>query len=113
MRFDRSSLHADLLTFPTDRGDDVAVPPLTFSTVLDGIPGIERSQIVQSTPATLRVRLRLFPGVDRDATDQAVRSDLERLLAEHGLGNVSVELGDEPPEQSVGGKYRATIPLSR
>ncbi|MCL5265561.1 MAG: AMP-binding protein [Chloroflexi bacterium] len=102
---------ADILTFPTERGEQVSIPPLAFE--VNHIQGIELFQIVQTTPTSLRVRLRLAPGADPDRVWQAVHTEIRRLLGEHKLGHVTLERAEEPPEQSPpGGKYREVIPLS-
>ena len=106
---------ADVLTFPADPGGrdagQVAVPPLAFGTLVDRTPGIELFQVAQTAPATLRVRLRPAAGAAPESVWRAVRAEITRLLAEHGLGHVEVERAKEPPEQSPGGKYRTIIPL--
>jgi phenylacetate-CoA ligase len=94
----------DVLTFPAADGTRIAVAPLTFATLADRMPGIDRIQLVQSAPATLRVRLRPASGAESDHVWQAVRVGLTRLLAEQGLDNVTLELAEEPPQQSSGGK---------
>jgi phenylacetate-coenzyme A ligase PaaK-like adenylate-forming protein len=101
---------ADLLTFPTESDESVAIPSLALE--LDHVPGIELAQIVQSRPTTLRVRLRAAGGADPEVVWQAVLGDLRGLLAAHGLGHVAIERGEEPPQPSVGGKYRQVIPLA-
>ena len=57
---------ADLLTFQTDRGERITVPPLPFGTSICHIPGIEQFQLIQTTPTNLRVRLHLADGADPD-----------------------------------------------
>lgn len=101
---------ADVLTFPTERGEPVAIAPLAFGTLVDRTPGVELFQIVQTAPTSLRVRLRVAPGTDPDRVWQAVHAGIARLLAEHRLDQVTVERAEEPPEQSPGGKYREVIP---
>ena len=101
---------ADVLTFPSARGEPVVIPPLALE--LDQVPGIEVVQIVQSAPTTLRVRLRPTAGADANRVWQAVVSDLSALLAAHGLGHVTIERDEEPPRASAGGKYRQFIPLA-
>lgn len=101
---------ADMLTFSKPDGRQVAIPPLTLE--VDNVPGVELSQVVQTTPTNLRVRLLLVAGTDADRVWQTVQGEITRLLAEHGLEQVTVERAGEPPEQSRGGKYRTVIPLS-
>ena len=100
---------ADVLTFPTERGERVSIPPLAFE--LDHVPGIELFQIVQRTPTSLRVRFQSSAGVDPDRVWQAAHTEIARLLAAHQLNWVTIERAQEPPEQSRGGKYRTVIPL--
>lgn len=102
---------ADMLTFSTAEGERVALTPLAFATLIDRVPGVDRFQIVQTAPASLRVRLRIAHGADSEGVGQVVRTEITRLLAEHGLANVDVAHAKEPPEQSSGGKYREVIPL--
>ena len=95
--------------------DRVAVPPLAFGTLLDRTPGIELFQVVQTAPATLRVRLKTAgpAGADTERVWRSVIDGIAGLLASHGLGHVAVERAGEPPEQSPGGKYRTVVPLDR
>ena len=117
---------ADVLVFPAavsggrDTGRDagqspgpIIVPPLAFGTLLDRTPGIELFQVVQTAPATLRVRLRTAgpAGADPERVWRSVLDGIAGLLASHGLHHVAVERADEPPERSPGGKYRTVVPL--
>lgn len=102
---------ADMLTFSTERGEQVSIPALMFEIV--DAPGIELFQIVQTTPTSLRVRLRMATGADPDRVWQAVLAEITRVLTERKLDHVIVERGEEPPEQTPGGKFRAVIPLNR
>ena len=87
----------------------MTIPPLAFD--LDEVPGVALFQIVQSAPGTLRIRLRLTAHANVESAWDAAEGRLARLLRDHGLDDVRVERGTEPPEQSPGGKYRAIIPL--
>jgi phenylacetate-coenzyme A ligase PaaK-like adenylate-forming protein len=102
---------ADLLTFPTDRGD-VSISPMSFGTAL-AVPGMGQFQLVQTAPATLRVRLRPAHGADVERVWQNARDTVVHLLTEHKAGNVTLERAEEPPQRSPGGKYRRIIPLTR
>lgn len=102
----------DVLTFPADHGE-VTIAPLAFSTLFDRTPGIEMFQIVQTSPTSLQVRLRLVPDTEPASVWQAVRAALTNLLYEHGVGHVTVEHADVQPESSPGGKYRTVIPLEQ
>lgn len=102
---------ADVLTFSAN-GERITIVPLVFGTLLDRIPGIERFQIVQTTPTGLRVRLRPAAGTDEGRLWQEVSIELARLLAAHKLDDVTLERAEQGPEQSAGGKYREIIPLT-
>ncbi|WP_336211665.1 hypothetical protein [Nonomuraea sp. LPB2021202275-12-8] len=104
---------ADLLTFPTGDGEQVSISPMLFGTVLDRAPGVEQFQILQTTPTTLRVRLRSGDGTDIDRVWQSVRDKITHLLAEHRAGDITLERAAEPPQRSAGGKYRRIIPLAK
>jgi phenylacetate-CoA ligase len=103
---------ADVMSFPGRHGGKLAIPPLAFSLLLDGISGIEMFQIVQSEPERLRVRFVSEPGVDSDQVWQKIEEGIARLLSRHCIANVSIERGAEPPEKTEGGKYRRLIPYS-
>lgn len=103
---------ADMLVLSTNQGERITMPPLLFGTSIYDIPGIEQFQIVQTAPATLRVRLKPGAGADPDRIWQAVQTRLMRLLTEHKLDHVKVERAEEVPERSSGGKYREIIPLN-
>lgn len=102
---------ADVLTFPTEHGERITMPPLLFGTALYHISGIEQFQLVQTAPTTLRLRLRPADGAEQERMWQAVHAEITRLLTAHQLGNVTVERAEELPEQTPGGKYREVIPL--
>ncbi|MFD1536253.1 phenylacetate--CoA ligase family protein [Nonomuraea guangzhouensis] len=104
---------ADMLTFPTGRGENISISPMAFGTLLDRAPGIEQFQIVQTEPTTLRVRLRPEDGADAERVWQAVRGEITHLLTEHKVGDVTLERAEEPPQQAPGGKYRRIIPLAK
>ena len=100
---------ADLLSFTTEDGKQVSIPPLAFE--IDHISGVLLYQVVQTAHTTLRVRLRVAPTADPDRCWEEMRARLSRLLRTHSLGHVTLERGEEPPERATGGKYRAVVPL--
>lgn len=103
-----------MLTFATDRGDHVTIAPLALSTLVDRSPGIERFQIVQSTPTSLGLRLRPAAGVDPDRVWRALQAQIRHLFTEHKLDHVTLERAEEPPEQSPGAStYDHPAELSR
>ena len=102
---------ADVLVFPGDHGQPVTLAPLLIGASLYHIPGIEQVQLVQTAPTSVRLRLRRASKADPDRVWAAAHTAIRDLLNAHGLGMVSVERAEEPPEQTPGGKYREVIPL--
>lgn len=101
----------DLLTFPQEQSEPVALAPLAFSILLGHIQGVMRFQMVQTSPTALRLRLQLVAGQEPEPVWEDVMSQLRRLLDENGLAHVSLERAEELPEQAEGGKYREIIPF--
>ncbi|GIF45816.1 phenylacetate-coenzyme A ligase PaaK-like adenylate-forming protein [Asanoa ferruginea] len=104
---------ADLLTFPTDHGEPVTMSPMLFGTLLDRLPDIRQFQLVQTAPATLRVRLKSAGGADPDQVWQTVRGEIAHLFTEQKIADIALERADEPPQQEPGGKFRRIIPLTK
>ena len=77
---------ADVLTFPTESGEQVSIAPLVFGSLIDSLPGIELFQMVQITPACLRLRLQFAAGADPDHVWQQVQSEVMRVLTEYKVG---------------------------
>jgi phenylacetate-CoA ligase len=102
---------ADMLHMYTENGELVSIPPLTFGTLADRTTGIKQFQIVQTSPTTLRVRLRLLADVNPEQVWQSVHDQISHLLAERQLSHISIERAEEFPEQSPSGKIRMVIPL--
>ncbi|WIY06585.1 phenylacetate--CoA ligase family protein [Amycolatopsis mongoliensis] len=103
---------ADLLTFPGAHGEPVSLSPMLFGTLLDRVPGLGQYQLVQTSPGTLRVRLRLTDGTDTDQVWRTTHDELTRLLAEHGAAGITIERATEAPHQEPGGKFRRIIPAA-
>lgn len=101
---------SDMLIFPKN-DEKVTIAPLVFSTVTARISGIDLFQLVQTSPTSLRVRLKLSPGAEPDPVWQKVFAELTRVLKENKLDHITIEQAEELPEQTPGGKYRETIPL--
>jgi phenylacetate-coenzyme A ligase PaaK-like adenylate-forming protein len=100
----------DVLQVRAADGTTVRILPLAIGSVVDGTPGLHRSQLVQTGPATLRLRLEPEPGADAAAVWGAASAKLLDYLAGLELGNVDVVRADEPPEQSgLSGKFRQVI----
>jgi len=104
---------ADLLHFANERGEDVVIAPLVLQTAVDRLPGVERFQIVQAAPATLRVRLLYRDGHDRETVWTSVEGGILSLLRSRSVTNVRIVRATEPPEQVPGRKFRTVIPLGK
>jgi len=102
---------ANVLTFPATDGRSVTVAPLAFGALAARMPGIQAFQVVQTAPASLRVRVRYAAEADPDRVWQVLHAELIGLLAAQGAAHVRIERAEEPPEQSRGGKFREVIPL--
>lgn len=86
---------ADVLTFRTEHGERVSIPPLAFD--VDHIPGVELIQIVQTSPTSVRVRLRLAAGTDPRRAWRTVHAEIMHLRVGRQLDHVALE------RQSAGG----------
>ena len=100
----------EVLTLAAADGGAVTLDPLVLSSLADRTAGIDRFQLVQTGPATLR--LHVVAGGDAGDVRAALHTQLSHLLATHRLGNVRIESDDAPPAQTPGGKYRSVVPLA-
>lgn len=66
------------------------VPPLAIVPLFDQTRGVRLGQLVQTGPATLRVRLDVEPGQDADIVWAELAGAVAARLATQGLGNVEV-----------------------
>jgi len=104
----------DVLRLRAADGRSVKILPLAVGSVLDETPGLLRSQLVQTGAATLRLRLELRAGADREQVRRAAAARLGAYLAEQGLAEVEIVPASEPPEQSARlGKFRQVIAVPR
>jgi phenylacetate-coenzyme A ligase PaaK-like adenylate-forming protein len=104
----------DVLRLQAANGSTVTVLPLAIGAVIDETPGVRRSQLVQTGPATILLRLDPGSAVDVEKTWRDVIANLNRYLADQGLANVDVVRASEPPEQSPeSGKFRQVIARPR
>lgn len=100
----------DVLRFIAEDSRTVSVLPLAIGSLIDTIPGVARSQILQTGPAAIRLRLRPHQNADADAVWLAVTSELRAFLRNQGLGNVAVIRAAEPPEENArSGKFRRVM----
>jgi len=106
--------HDDVLHLHGADGAVVKILPLAIGTVLEETPGVHRSQLIQTGPATIHLRLELLSGADSEKAWRAAIARLKNYLAQQHLANVELVCASDPPEQSVrSGKFRQVIAQSR
>lgn len=100
----------DVLRLVAADGRTVSLLPLAIGAVADEAPGAHRSQLIQTGPATIRLRLEPKPGADGETMWRDALANLHAYLAEQGLANVELVRASEAPEQSAqSGKFRQVI----
>jgi len=100
----------DILHLRAADGHVVKILPLAIGTIVDETPGVCRSQLIQTGPATIRLRLNLSAGMDGEKTWRDAIAKLNAYLVEQGLGNVELSRASEPPQQKAQfGKFRQVI----
>ncbi|MBL9017784.1 MAG: phenylacetate--CoA ligase family protein [Myxococcales bacterium] len=102
----------DVLYLVATDGRRVGIPPSALAITLATVSAARRAQIVQTTPASLRVRVEAEPGADVESTRAFAVAKVRAYLVEQGLRDVEVVGATEPPEQSAqSGKFRPIVPL--
>lgn len=97
----------DILTFPTPQGEPIRILPLAIATVAEETPGVAGCQLVQRTPSSLTVHLRVENTGDEQAVWAALRKRLAAFLSAHGATTVTIEKAHEPPQlHPRSGKFR-------
>lgn len=100
----------DTLRLTKPGGGTVEVLPLAIGSVVDEVPGVYRSQIVQTGPSALTLRLQVRPlSVPEQVWEQACAA-LSDYLAAQGLPDTTITRATEPPRSSpTSGKFRQVI----
>ena len=97
----------DILTFPTPEGEPIRILPLAIATVAEDTRGVAGCQLVQRTPSSLTVHLRVEDTGDEQAVWAALRKRLAAFLSAHGAATVTLEQAHEPPQlHPRSGKFR-------
>jgi phenylacetate-CoA ligase len=97
----------EILSFKALDGKVIRIPPLGLTGVLWGLPEVRRSQLIQTGPATLRVRLEVTPGAHDQEVWEAVAGRLRGYLAAQGVASARVERASEPPNRDpISGRFR-------
>ena len=104
----------DVLHLRTTDGGTVSVLPLAVGTVIDETPGVQRSQLVQTGPSELTLRLDISPGAVTEQVWSQACADLSRYLTAQGLPDVAVIRAAEGPQRSpTSAKFRQVIARQR
>jgi phenylacetate-coenzyme A ligase PaaK-like adenylate-forming protein len=97
----------DLLRFPAPDGATGEVLPLTLTSTVVDTPGVNRYQVIQTGPKTLRVRLEATPPAAVEEVAAAVAARVRAYLKEQGVPDVHVARDPQPPAPDpVSGKFR-------
>lgn len=87
----------DILVFPASDGGEARILALAIATVADDTPGVANCQLIQRSPSSLVVRLRVQHPGDDDLVWSALRERLAAFLFAHGVTTVAISRADEPP----------------
>ena len=97
----------EILFLQAPSGEAVPLLPIPLAYLVHETPGVQRCQVIQTGPATLRIRLEMAHGADDGQVWAAVADRLRDYLAMRGLPRASVERAAEPVGRDpVSGKFR-------
>jgi phenylacetate-coenzyme A ligase PaaK-like adenylate-forming protein len=100
----------DVLRLTGSAGNAVSILPLAIGSVVEETPAVHRSQLIQTGPAAISLRLEPRPGADVEQMWLEATTNLRTYLTDQGLGNVSILRDTQPPRPSpVSGKFRQVI----
>ena len=100
----------DVLRLQATNGRTVSVLPLAIGSVLDETPGVYRSQLVQTGPASVLLKLALEPRAHAGQVWDSACWNLTGYLTAQGLAGIEIIRAAEPPETSaISGKFRQVI----
>ncbi|WP_225741222.1 phenylacetate--CoA ligase family protein [Halorussus halophilus] len=99
----------DLLALRDADGKSIPVFPLAIGSVVEEVAGVYRYQVIQTTPAAIRVRFETTKAWDSDDVWPRIESALTTFLGSHGLSNVAVERDPEVPQREASGKFRQVV----
>ncbi|GGC53439.1 hypothetical protein IEU95_10035 [Hoyosella rhizosphaerae] len=99
---------ADVLR--NEEGAPAVIAQVLVRSLARRVDGVRKFQLVQAGPSALQVRMLPADGLRADELWPKVREELKTLLAEHDLAHFTIELANEPPRISPGGKFRHYLP---
>lgn len=104
----------DVLRLETANGRTVSVPPLVVGSVVDETPGVHRSQLVQTGPRSVLLRLDLTSGAQVEQVWGSTISALAEYFTVQGITDIEIVRAAEAPERSpTSGKFRQVIAVPR
>lgn len=102
----------DVLRLQAAGGETVAVLPLAVGSVIDETPGVQRSQLLQTGPRSLKLRLEISTDAEPEHIWAQACGRLADYLAAQGLSGVAIDRAVEPPQRSpTSAKFRQVIGL--
>ncbi|MCX2934602.1 phenylacetate--CoA ligase family protein [Mycobacterium sp. CVI_P3] len=97
----------EVLWFTDADGRQVPLFPLALTTVVEGVPGVRRCQIIRIGPSTVEIRFDVLADADRETTWPLIRAALLRFFASQAIPGVAIEQGAQPPRRHQrSGKFR-------
>ncbi|MGZ8725011.1 MAG: phenylacetate--CoA ligase family protein [Aeromicrobium sp.] len=100
----------DVLHLDAADGHTVSLLPLAIGSVVDDTAAVHRSQLIQTGPTSIRLRLEAETGADAEQMWRVAAANLNAYLVSQGLADVELVRASEPPQQSVrSGKFRQVI----
>ena len=97
----------EVLHLRSQTGRTVPLLPMALATVVEETPGVRSYQLIQTGPASLRLRVEEAPGQDRKKICDDVAARLRAFLSTQGLAYAEVEKTEERPARDrAGGKMR-------
>lgn len=103
----------DVLRLTAPGGRTVGILPLAVGSVTDETPGVQRSQLIQTGPKSLTLRLDVRPGAQPERVWEQSCADLAAYLAAQGLPDIEIIRSPEPPQRSTtSGKFRQVIAVA-
>jgi phenylacetate-coenzyme A ligase PaaK-like adenylate-forming protein len=97
----------DLLYLEASDGATIPLLAITLTSTVVDTPGVQRYQVIQTGPTTLRVRLEVAREADEEWVWEALAQRLRGYLAAQGLPHVDVVRDSDPPRPDpVSGKFR-------
>ena len=100
----------ETLEFIDPTGARLAVPPLALGAVVDRVLGPELTQVVQTSPESVEVRLRVSHDADDSMVWESMFGELRTLFDAWGLSNVTISRSDrEARMDPTSGKFRHVV----